>query len=109
MGYREGKSMSETQQLTLVWSPASTRDVIRLHDFLKSKNPNAAQRSAEKIRKTARLILDNPAIGTRLEGREDRELFTPFGKYGYIIRYRVTDNTIVILKIWHTREMPSIN
>jgi plasmid stabilization system protein ParE len=101
--------MSKTQQLTLVWSPASTRDVIRLHDFLKSKNLNAAHRAADKIRKTAQLILNNPAIGHRLENREDREFFTPFGKNGYIFRYRVTDNTVVILKIWHTREMPSIN
>lgn len=109
MGYREGRPMSKTQQLILDWSPASNRDLQRLRDFLKKKNPNAARRTAQKIRNTAQLILENPAIGYRLENRNDREFSTPFGKDGYIIRYRVIDNTIVILKIWHTRETRSIN
>ena len=101
--------MSKTQQLTLEWSPASRRDLQRLRDFLKPKNTSAARRAAQKIRKTAQLILENPAIGHRLENRDDLEFPTPFGKDSYIIRYRVTDDTIVILKIWHTRETRSIN
>lgn len=62
--------MSGSPKLTLVWS-------------------HAAQRSSDKISKAARLILDNPAIGTKLEYREDRELYAPFGKGGYILRYKI--------------------
>ncbi len=101
--------MSKTHQLTLIWSPAASRDLQRLHDFLKAKNTNSAKHAADKIRKAVKLILDNPAIGRRLENRNDRELPIPFGKNGYIIRYRVTDSIIVILKIWHSREILSIN
>lgn len=43
-------------------------------------------------------------IGIQLEGREDREFFTPFGKNGYILRYQIIDQKLVILKIWHTHE-----
>ncbi len=96
--------MSTIRNLTLVWSTTARNDLIRLREFIQSKNPRAAKRSSEKIIKAATLILANPAIGTRLEGREDYELFTPFGKKGYILRYQIIDEKIVILKIWHTRE-----
>ena len=96
--------MSGTQKLTLVWSPVAQRDLIRLRQFIEPHNPKAAKRASEKIRKATRLIRDNPAIGTRIEGREDRELYTSFGKDGYLLRYQIIDRNIVILKIWHTRE-----
>ncbi len=96
--------MSGTRKLKLVWSPASRRDLIRLREFIEPHNPRAAKRSSEKTRKATKLILDNPAIGTRIEDRDDREFYTPFGQGGYILRYQVIDQNIVILKIWHTRE-----
>ena len=96
--------MSRTGNLTLVWSSTARYDLMRLREFIQSENPRSAKRSSEKIIKATKLILDNPAIGTRLEGREDRELYTPFGKNGYILRYQIIDQKIVILKIWHTRE-----
>ncbi|WP_157197769.1 type II toxin-antitoxin system RelE/ParE family toxin [Methylomonas sp. 2B] len=40
-------------------------------------------------------------MGKRLEGRQDRQLSVPFGERGYVIRYRLDGNEIVILKIWH--------
>ena len=96
--------MSRTGKLTLVWSPTARQDLIRLREFIQPHNPRAAQRSAEKIRKAAKLILDSPAIGTRIEGREDHEFYTVFGQGGYILRYQLIGQKIVILKIWHDRE-----
>lgn len=75
--------------------------MIRLREFIEPHNPAAARRSAETLKKAANLLLDHPAIGTRLEDREDRELFIPFGQFGYIIRYRLHEGTIVILRVWH--------
>lgn len=96
--------MPGTQKLNLVWSLAARRDLIRLREFIEPNNPHAARRSSEKIRETTKLIRDNPGIGTRVEGRDDYELFTPFGRYGYILRYIIIRQEIVILRIWHTRE-----
>lgn len=96
--------MSGTRKLIVVWSPAARRDLIRLRKFIEPHNSQAARRSSETIRKAAKLILDNPAIGSRIEDREDRELFTPFGQRGYILRYRLLNQKIVILKVWHGLE-----
>lgn len=88
----------------LIWSPAAQRDIKRLHDFIKSENPEAAKRSIQAIRKSALSLVNFPALGKRLEGRQDREVFVPFGKRGYVIRYRLDGVIPVILRIWHSLE-----
>ncbi|WP_230988249.1 type II toxin-antitoxin system RelE/ParE family toxin [Bathymodiolus japonicus methanotrophic gill symbiont] len=70
----------------------------------RTHNSRAAKKSSEKILKAAKSILNNPAIGKTLDGRNDRELFTSFGKNSYIFRYQIIDQKVVILKIWHARE-----
>lgn len=104
MGIGQGKHMPRIENLTLVWSSTARYDLIKLREFIQAENPRSAQRSSEKIIKAVKLILNNLAIGIQLEGREDRELFTSFGKNGYILRYQIIDQKVVVLKIWHTRE-----
>jgi plasmid stabilization system protein ParE len=89
---------------TLIWSPAARDDVVRLRQFIELHNPEAAKRAAETLKKAASLLLTYPGFGKRLEGRQDRELFVPFGKRGYVMRYRLDGETIVILRIWHALE-----
>ena len=33
-----------------------------------------------------------------------RELFTPFGAGAYVLRYRIHQNAVIILRLWHSRE-----
>ena len=96
--------MSRTGKLNLVWSASARNDLIRLRDFIQPHNPWAAKQSSEKILKAARLLLDNPAIGKLIEGRQDYELIIPFGQNSYILRYQIIEQKIVILKVWHSRE-----
>lgn len=96
--------MPRNQMLTLVWSAAARADLIRLRQFIHPHNPDAARRAAQTIKKGTALLLEHSVIGTRIEDREDRELFIPFGQRGYILRYRLHENTIVVLRLWHARE-----
>jgi plasmid stabilization system protein ParE len=86
---------------TLIWSPAARDDLVRLRQFIESHNPEAAKRAANALKQAASLLLAHPGVGKRLEGRQDRELFVPFGKRGYVMRYRLDGETIIILRIWH--------
>jgi plasmid stabilization system protein ParE len=88
----------------LIWSPAAQRDIARLYDFIKSDNPEAAKRAIQYIKKSALSLVDFPALGKRLEGRQDREIFISFGKRGYVMRYRLDGVTPVVLRIWHALE-----
>ena len=96
--------MPRTRTLRLIWSAAARHDVIRLRSFIDSHNPEAARNAADTLKKATHLLLDHPALGKRLEEREDRELFIPFGQRGYILRYRLEDETLVIVRIWHSLE-----
>jgi plasmid stabilization system protein ParE len=96
--------MSRSKPPVLIWSVAARADLIRLRQFIEPHNPNAARNAAQTIKNAANLILQHSGIGKRLEGRQDRELFVPFGQRGYVIRYRLDENAIVILKIWHGLE-----
>jgi plasmid stabilization system protein ParE len=93
-----------TTRTALIWSPAARNDIIRLYEFLKSENPEAAKRAIKSIKHSANSLVNFPALGKRLEGRQDREVFVPFGKRGYVIRYRLDGVIPVILRIWHSLE-----
>jgi len=88
----------------LIWSTAARADLIRLRQFIEPYNPEAARNAAQTLKNAANLILQHSGIGKRLEGRQDRELFIPFGRRGYIIRYRIEENAIIVQKIWHGLE-----
>lgn len=96
--------MSSHNKPIIVWSVASSRDIIRLRGFIEPKNPNAARRAAESIKKAASMLIEYPAIGKLVEGRQEREILIPFGKSGYVMRYRLDGNAVVILRIWHDLE-----
>jgi plasmid stabilization system protein ParE len=44
-------------------------------------------------------------VGCRMDdATERRELFVPFGAGAYVLRYRIHADTIVVLRVWHSRE-----
>jgi plasmid stabilization system protein ParE len=96
--------MSRSKTPILIWSTAARADLIRLRQFIEPHHSEAARNAAKALKNAANLILQHSGIGKRLDGRQDRELFVPFGRRGYIIRYRIEENAIIILKIWHSLE-----
>lgn len=89
----------------LVWEPGAIDDLIRLREFLRPKSPKAAANAARRILDAANLLLEQPYLGHPIdEMPEFHKLFIPFGKNGYDLKYRLDNNKIVILRIWHSRE-----
>lgn len=92
-------------QPELIWEPGAVEDLARLQEFIEPHNPKAAANAARRIIEAASLLLDNPYLGHPLEELpEFNQLYIPFGKRGYRLRYRVEGEKIIILRIWHTRE-----
>ncbi|MBW4642994.1 MAG: type II toxin-antitoxin system RelE/ParE family toxin [Goleter apudmare HA4340-LM2] len=89
----------------VVWLPEALEDIIRLRSFLEDKSQEAAKRAAEVIRGGAKLLADFPAIGKPInDGTGRRELFLPFGTGSYVLRYRMDQEIVVIIRVWHSRE-----
>lgn len=89
----------------LIWELGAVDDLARLREFLQTKNPKAAVNAARRIVEAANLLLEQPYLGHPIEDMpEFHKLFIPFGKNGYEIKYRLNDEKIIILRVWHARE-----
>lgn len=85
---------------------AALRDLERLREFLRPKNPAAAQRAAIAIKKTIQMLSQHPQIGRPVENMEPeyRELLIDFGDSGYIALYRLDGDLVTVLALRHQKE-----
>ena len=95
--------MSDLRELR--WLPDALQDLTRLDNFIRSHSPDTANRAIHTIREAAENLLEFPELGPPWSpAPEFRQLFIPFGARGYVLRYRIEDHRIVIVRVWHTRE-----
>jgi toxin ParE1/3/4 len=91
--------------MNLKFSPESVDDLIRLREFIEEKNPIAAQRIANELLLGLEKLKVFPEIGLEVDRAFDpkriRDLFV--GKY--TVRYLIGDGEIVVLRIWHGKEI----
>jgi plasmid stabilization system protein ParE len=89
--------------MELKWTARALSDLSRLHDFLAPVNPLAAAVAIRSLVTAPTRLLENPRIGMRLEefGPRDVRRFL-VGRYE--IRSEIVGSTIVVLRLWHTRE-----
>ena len=74
-------------------------------EFLRPKSPAATRRAAQAIKKTLKLLADNPEVGRVIEDMPEdyREVVIDVGKDGYLARYRFDsdEDSVVVLAIRH--------
>jgi len=89
----------------VAWLPEALEDLARLRTFLEDKSPLAAKRVAQVFLDGARLLASHPEIGRPMnDGTGRRELFQPFGAGGYVLRYLIENQTVFIIRAWHSKE-----
>ena len=89
----------------IAWLPEALEDMTRLRLFLEDKSPIAAQRAGKVLQEGAKLLQSFPEIGSpMLDGTNRRELFLPFGSGGYVLRYMLDGDVVVIIRAWHSKE-----
>ena len=103
MGYRQGECISNKPEL--IWQLDAIKDLENLREFLRPKNPKAALNAAQKIIAASNLLLHQPYLGHPINDMSEfHKLNIPFGKNGYVMKYRIDNGNIVILRIKHSRE-----
>lgn len=90
----------------VIFAPAAVRDIQRLRDFLTPKSVDAARRAGEAIRQGVKMLATYPLMGRMVDDlpQHYREWLIDFGDSGYVARYRVDDDRVVILAVRHQRE-----
>lgn len=89
--------------MRLQWSRKALSDVVRLHEFLAGANAAAAARTVKSLVRAPADLVAHPRIGERIEEFNPREV-RRLQVGHYEMRYDIRDDTITILRIWHTRE-----
>lgn len=91
----------------LIWSPEALIDVQRIYRFLASKNMASAKRAIKAIREGVSVLAQKPNIGRPIENMEEefRDWIIDFGDSGYVVRYRINFDTIIILALRHQKEV----
>ena len=97
------------------FAPAALRDLEKLREFLRPKNPTAAKRAAAVITKAVKLLGQHPQIGRPVEetdvdvdapeGHTYRELPIGFGDSGYVVLYRHDGELVTVLALRHQKEV----
>jgi plasmid stabilization system protein ParE len=89
--------------MRLQWTGQALSDLSRLHDFLAPFNPQAAARAVQALVSAPTKLLSLPRMGEQLSEfapREVRRILVG----SYEIRYEIAGETIIVLRLWHTRE-----
>lgn len=86
--------------MKIVWAPEAIDDLAALRAYISQDNPPAAQRLALHILDTVETVLaENPHIDRPGRVPGTREFV--IDKSPYIIPYRVKDNALQILRVYH--------
>jgi len=94
--------------LKIYWLEKAAIDLEEAYEYILFDNPSAAKNEVNKVLEAVELISMNPALGKAGRVAKTRELVvagTP-----YIVIYRVKDNRLEILRIFHgARQWPDKN
>ncbi len=84
--------------------PAAERDLNRLAAFVAAMDERAGNKRERMLREALRRLGERPFIGRPGPRPDLRERVLKFGRSSYLIRYRVTDDAVIIIRIWHGKE-----
>ena len=89
----------------VIFLPNAGRNLVKLREFIVIHNREAAARAARVILEAADSLGTHPQQGRPCEELlEYRELIIPFGASGYMLRYRIENETIYVVAIKHCKE-----
>ncbi|MFN7111507.1 MAG: type II toxin-antitoxin system RelE/ParE family toxin [Brevundimonas sp.] len=83
--------------------PPARSDLIRVSNFLADVAPSAALRAADVLDEALRTLERFPERAPR-NNLGGRDMVVRFGRFGYVIRYRVERADVVVARIYHSLE-----
>jgi plasmid stabilization system protein ParE len=89
---------------TLALTPGALADLDRLDQFLRQRNPAAADRMLTAIINALTRLTSHPLSGRPLPASPLRALIVRFGKGGYVCLYEVRDHMVLVARVFHARE-----
>jgi plasmid stabilization system protein ParE len=87
------------------WSAAALADLGRFEDFLRERYPALSAIVAREIIAKSGVLSEHPLLGRALVGRQEyRQVVLRVLNAAYVFQYRVIEDRLVILRVFHGRE-----
>jgi len=90
--------------IEVVWSAAALANLHVIRAYLAQFNPTAATRLSERLILAGQSLRQFPERGRPVPGTAMRELLSISP---YIIRYRISGNRVIILRVRHGAQRPT--
>jgi len=87
--------------LILRWTRPALADLVEAQNYIARDNPTAAGAVAQRVWDAAKGLCDKPDIGRQGHVQGTREW--PVSQTPYMIVYRVKNDAVEILRVWHGR------
>jgi plasmid stabilization system protein ParE len=85
-------------------TPGALADIDRLDRFLRDRNPAAANRLLDTFTTAFVRLAENPLDSPLNLSSMLRARIVPFGRRGYVCLYAVRGRTVIVVRLFHTRE-----
>lgn len=91
--------------MRISYTPEAIDDLARLRDFIVVKNPMAAQRIANELLVGIEKLKVFPKMGIGVTRAPDPEIIRDLFIGQYTVRYYLKSTEIIILRLWHDKEI----
>lgn len=92
--------------MAVVWLPTALKNLQEIKNYIEAESPQSAKMVADQIKKTVFLLQENPHIGKPSIVDGFREI--QVSKLHFVLPYKVIDNTIIIARVFHTKQKPVV-
>ena len=99
----EGASVAAATLASVVWTDTALADLASIDNYIHQFNPTAAAKVANSLSEAANSLEEFPERGHPI-GRGYRDLVAI---WPYLIRYRIVEDTAIILRIRHGMRDPT--
>ena len=92
--------------MEVVWLPTALKNLQEIKNYIEAESPQSAKMVATQIKKTISFIQENPHIGksSLVDGFREMQV----SKLPFVIPYKVINNTIIIARVFHTKQKPVV-
>lgn len=91
--------------MKLRYTPESIADLERLRAFIAEQDPSAARRIAGSLLEAIDRLKIFPNMGLPVTRAPDPDAIRDLFVGSYTIRYLLTRQSIIVLRIWHDKEI----
>lgn len=87
--------------MKIIYSENAVADLIRLREFIESKNPDAATRIGEELVKRIENLQLFPQMGHAVDLAPEPDSIRDMTFGDHIVRYVPREELIIVLRVWH--------